>query len=85
MKLVSEKEALEDLANAVIQLAIKDYEYVLRYLKRHPENEAALQEAERLEDFFYGQWFELITDAEPNYILPRLWEKYDIDREMRTR
>ncbi len=85
MKLVSEDQAWEDLANAVIIQAIEDYGHALRCIKRHPENEAAQRDADRLERFFYGQWFELLTNMEPNYLLPRLWERYGVKREMKQR
>ena len=85
MKLVSEDQAWEDLANAIILQAIEDYGHALRYLNRHPENEAAQRDADRLERFFYGQWFELLTNMESNYLLPRLWERYGVKREMKQR
>lgn len=82
MKLVSEDQALEDLANAIIIQAVDDYKHALGYLKRHPDSEEAKRDVERLEKFFYGQWFELITNLTPDQFLPRIWKLMGIERKV---
>ncbi len=83
-KLVSDDRAWEDLANAIIIRAVDDYKHALGYLKRHPENEAAQRDADELERFFYGQWFELLTNISPDQILPKIWRLMGIEREVKT-
>ena len=82
MKLVSEDQGWEDLANAIIIQAVEDYKQALGYLKRHPDCEEAKCDVERLERFFYRQWFELLTNLTPDQLLPRIWRLMGIERKV---
>ena len=72
MKIVSEKEAYENLANAIIVSAVEDYKSALVKLKRHPDNKRALDEIRNLEKFFYSEWYELLTDLDASYLLRKV-------------
>lgn len=74
MKLVGEQEAYENLANAIIKLAADDYKSALIRLKRHPDSESAKRDVERQEKFFYSEWFEVLTDLDPSYLIRRMKE-----------
>ena len=74
MKIVDEKEAYENLANAIIVSAVEDYKSALVKLKRHPDNKRALDEIRNLEKFFYSEWYELLTDLDASYLLRKVRE-----------
>ena len=55
------RENWEDLANAVVLQAVQDYR-----LSNDP------RDLEELERFFLSDWFRLLTDLEPDYLLSLL-------------
>ena len=65
----------EELANAIIVQAVKDYQTARRKLKRNPCSSKAKAEYRELEDFFHSKWFQVLTDVDPNYILDRQKEE----------
>ncbi len=75
------KEAWEDFANAIVLLGIKDYEHALRRLIRHPESKSAQNEVKRHEAFFYSDWFGVLTDLEPSYLIRKMKERLEMDEE----
>ena len=74
MKVVGEKEAWEDLANAIILSAVRDYKRALLHLKRNPDSQSAIRAVEREEQFFYSYWFEVLTDLDPSYLIRKMKE-----------
>ena len=78
MKVVGEKEAWEDLANAIILSAVRDYKRALLHLKRNPDSQSAKRAVEREEQFFYSSWFEVLTDLNPSYLIRKLKEMVGI-------
>ncbi len=60
------------LANAIIVQAAKDYRKALRQLRRNPRYETARNEKNDVERFFHSEWFHLLTDADPDYLLDYL-------------
>ena len=74
MKVVGEKEAWEDLANAIILSAVRDYKRALLHLKRNPDSQSAIRAVEREEQFFYNSWFEVLTDLDPSYLIRKMKE-----------
>lgn len=75
MKVVGEQEAYENLANAIIKLAADDYKAALIRLKRNPESESAKRDVEREERFFYSEWYEVLTDLDPSYLIRKMKER----------
>ena len=57
------------LANAIIVQAAKDYRKALRQLRRNPRYETARNEKNDVERFFHSEWFNFLTDADPDYLL----------------
>lgn len=66
------QENWENLANAIIVCAVKDYVNAYRRILRHPDNEPAQEEVKQLEQFFFGEWYAKLTDLDPHYLLDRL-------------
>ena len=56
----------ENLANAIVLQAVKDY--------RLTDDEAELAEIER---FFRSDWFGVLTDVNPEYLIRRLRKEKD--------
>ena len=56
----------EELANAIVLQAVKDY--------RLTDDEAELVEIER---FFRSDWFGVLTDVDPEYLIRRLRKEKD--------
>ena len=69
-----DKKEWEDLANAIIMLAVKDYKHALLRQKRHPDSEKAQEEIRKQERFFYSDWFETLTNIEPSYLIRKMKE-----------
>lgn len=74
MKMVDDKEAWENLANAIILSAVKDYKRALLHLKRNPDSQSAMWAVEREEQFFYSSWFEVLTNLDPSYLIRKMKE-----------
>ena len=62
----------QNLANAIIEQAVKDYREALRRLKRHPDSKAAMELAMECERFFRSGWYGVLTDIDPDYLIERL-------------
>ena len=52
--------------------AARDYLYILRLLKYHPEDSTAKRKAREYEEFFYSDWYSTLTDVDPKYLISRL-------------
>lgn len=65
-------EPYENLANAIIILAAKDYRAALRRQKRHPNSRETQNTIDRLESFFRSAWYGVLTDVEGEYLIARI-------------
>ena len=74
------QENWENLSNAIIFSAVKDYAKAYKRLFRHHDNKSAQEEVRKLERFFFGEWYAKLTDLDPHYLLDRLKEEIDHDR-----
>lgn len=81
-KIISEKEAIpenldcyENLANAIVLLAVKDYKSTLHELEENPGNKDARHEKRSLEDFFHSQWYGILTDLDPERLISGVKER----------
>ena len=72
MKYVGVKEAYENLANAIVLSAAEDYRAALIHLKKHPDSMASQDEVRRHEKFFYSDWYAMLTDLDPGYLIPKM-------------
>lgn len=65
----------ENLVNAIIKQAARDYMTALRKLKKNPRNKAAMTEAMDLERFFHSGWYGCLTAVDGDYLIERLREE----------
>jgi len=65
----------EELANAIILQAVKDYRLALKRYSRHPKKDAFTQNKEELERFFRSEWFGVLTNLDPELLIHRLREE----------
>lgn len=64
----------EELANAIVILAAKDYKQALRALMRDPESSPAQQRVNSIEHFFCSQWYRQLTKVDGHLLLKKLKE-----------
>lgn len=62
----------ENLANAIILQAVKDYRQARHKLKKRPKNEAARETITECESFFRSDWFTTLTAVDGEALLKRL-------------
>ena len=62
----------ENLANAIVLQAVKDYRQALKRLKVYPNDSKALSEKREVEQFFRSEWFEALTNVDPGMLISRL-------------
>ena len=65
----------ENLANAIVAQAARDYLAALKKLKKNPGNRTAMDDAMRLEKFFRSGWYGVLTSVDPDYLIRKLREK----------
>lgn len=65
----------EQLANAIILQAVKDYRYALKRIKMNPANKAAMSDAMECERFFRSSWYSALTSVDGEYLINRLREE----------
>lgn len=66
----------EELANAIIIQAAREYKQILKVLKVHPKNIVAENQAKEIEEFFLSKWFRDISNADGEFIITELKEQY---------
>ena len=62
----------EALANGIVEQAVKDYRAALKTLRKHPDSKAAMETAMEVERFFHSQWYDQLTQIDPDYLIERL-------------
>lgn len=65
----TEYEPYENLANAIVILAAKDYRSALRREKKGRGGTDTIRELER---FFRSPWCEMLTDVSGEYLIERI-------------
>ena len=65
----------ENLANAIILQAVKDYRATGKQLKRNPKNNDAKLMVEDCERFFCADWFGQLTSVDGKMLLKKLQEE----------
>lgn len=65
----------QELANAVIVLAAKDYRHALRIQRRNPRSAAAQSQIDSLERFFRSDWYKVLTDVDGEMLIKRMREE----------
>ena len=57
-------EPYQALANAIVELAVKDYRTALKYHYRHPDKKEYADAVDSLELFFRSGWYGILTDLD---------------------
>nr|DAL77427.1 MAG TPA: hypothetical protein [Caudoviricetes sp.] len=57
------------LANAIVELAVKDYKKALKYHFKHPQNKDYTRNVADLERFFRSGWYGMLTDLDAEYLM----------------
>ena len=65
---------IEDLANAIIIQAVKDYRKFLNILSRNPNNKEAYKAMRRIERFFCSRWFSVLSDLNGKQLIKQIKE-----------
>ena len=65
----------EELANAIVEQAAKDYREMRRKIRKNPTDMTARGQMGEVVKFFHSRWFGILTDANPDYILEQLKEE----------
>ena len=65
----------EELANAIVEQAAKDYREMRSKLRKNPNDMTARGQMGEVVKFFHSRWFGILTDANPDYILEQLKEE----------
>ena len=83
---ISEKSAVsenidcyENLANAIVLQAVKDYKAALHTLEDYPESSFAKHEIVVQERFFHSQWFGILTDLDPERLISGVKERVKVE------
>ena len=62
----------EDLANAIILQAVKDYREALRKHEKRPRYEPAILTMTEVERFFHSEWFKRLTSLDGELLINKL-------------
>ena len=68
----------EDLANAIILQAVKDYRMALKSLKANSRNRTVQTDKAEIERFFRSQWYSTPTDVNGEMLVHSLQKEADI-------
>lgn len=71
----------ENLANAIVLQAVKDYRTALRALKRNKRNKRAGSMKEEVEQFFLSEWFSELTELNGAFLMRKIREEFDYHDE----
>ena len=62
-------ESYQALANAIVELAVKDYKRALNQYYRFPNNKDFADAVSNLERFFRSGWYGMLTDLDGEYLM----------------
>ena len=62
-------EPYQALANAIVELAVKDYKKALKYHFKHPSNKEYERNVISIEAFFRSAWYDTLTDLDGEYLM----------------
>ena len=65
-------EPYQDLANAIILMAVKDYRDALKKLKKRPSYGPAKDMKNEVERFFRSDWYRELTSIDGNVLIKNL-------------
>jgi len=62
----------EQLANAIVFLAAKDYRDALKKLKKRSRYDPAKDVIAEVERFFHSEWYRELTSVDGNFLIEKL-------------
>ena len=65
----------ENLVNAIVLQAVKDYRDALKRLKKKPSNQATLSDTMECEYFFRSGWYAALTNVDGEHLIYKLREE----------
>ncbi len=65
-------ENFQDLADAIILSAVKDYRKALRLVNLYSNNETAKYDIKSIEQFFRSEYFKVLTNIDAEYLIKKL-------------
>ena len=68
-------DSYENLANAIVITAAKDYRDALRSLTRNKNNNNAKRMKEEVERFFNSDWYSVLTDLDGAFLMRKIQEE----------
>ena len=68
----SDLDSYEELANAIVMQAVKDYRTALKRVARHPKDRDGLAAKTECERFFRSGWFGVLTGIDPEMLVRKL-------------
>ena len=68
-------DAYENIANAIILLAVKDYRQALKLLSKNPHSRSAIAAVNEMERFFRSDWYETLTSVDGEMLIRKLREE----------
>lgn len=66
------REPYENLANAIVLRAVRDYRKAVKTLQEKPRNKKAKEEIRSIEKFIKSEWFDVLTKINPEKLLESL-------------
>ena len=75
MKKGKRMDIYENLANAIILQAVKDYRGALKSLQRNPTYWKAQGIKAECERFFYSEWFQTLTSLDGRLLVRKLQQE----------
>lgn len=65
----------EDLANAIVLMAVSDYRSAIKRMRTHPEETSHQRRKKEVERFIRSDWFGVLTSLDPGLLLEKLKEE----------
>ena len=65
----------EELANAIVLTAVKDYRDALKKLEKYPNNKILKRTKNEIEKFFRSNWYSTLTSIDPEFLIKELNEE----------
>ena len=81
MESVDYAECYEELANAIVLQAFKDYRKTLFKLVQEPEEWKHRSTKKKLERFFRSKWYRTLTDLNPEILMREAKRQADVSIE----
>lgn len=75
MSEVCSVDPYEELGNAIILQAVKDYRTAIRRLANGRKNKDAQVMKEDCLTFFHSEWYGMLTEVNPDYLIRKLNEE----------